>query len=113
MNDRRKSNRNGKEEYLREEVNGKRLDDWQDIRFALGSHSNRHNSGGTLDRLVGDGIAGVPPNVGFGTNNNQRYGIQLYQSGSTETYSKSSNDIRVVEYTFLFACLVWDCAIQI
>ena len=38
MNDRRKSSRTGKEEYFREEVNGKRsVDDWEDICFAVGN----------------------------------------------------------------------------
>ena len=53
--------------------------------FAVGSHSNRQNSGGTLYRLVADGIGDGPPNVGFGT---KRYGMKLYKSGSTEAYSK-------------------------
>ena len=92
MNDRRKSSRNGKEEYFREELNGKRLNDWEDICIAVGSHSNRQNSCGTLYRLVADGIGDGPPKVVFGTNNNQRYGIkefiELYRSGSTEAYSK-------------------------
>ena len=28
-------------------------------------------------------------NVGFGTNNNQRYGIELHRTGFPEAYSKS------------------------
>ena len=88
MNDQRKSSRNGKEEYFREDVNAKRLDDW-DVCSAVFSHSNRQNSGGTLYRLVADGIGDGPPKpVGFGTNNNQRHRIKLYRSGSTEAYSK-------------------------
>ena len=86
-NDRRKSSRNGKEEYFRKEVNGKRLDDWEDI-VCCWIHSNRQNSGGTHYRLVADGIGDGPPKVGFGTNNNQRYRIKLYRSGSTGAYSK-------------------------
>ena len=37
-----------------------------------------------LSQMVSDG----PPNVGFGTNNNQGYKIKLYRSCSTEAYSK-------------------------
>lgn len=62
MNDRRKSSGNGKEEYF-EEVNGKRLYDWEDIWYAVGSHS----------------IGGGPPTIDFGTNNSPRYGIKLYK----------------------------------
>ena len=83
MNDQSKSSRNGKEEYFREDVNAKRLDDREDICFAVGSHSNRQNSGGTLYRLVADGIGDEPPS----TNNNQRYRIRLNRSGTTEAYS--------------------------
>ena len=88
MNERRKSSRNGKEEHFREDVNAQGLDNWEDVCFAVGSHSNRQNSGGTLYRLVADGIGDGPPKVGFSTNNNQRYGIKLYRSGSTEAYSE-------------------------
>ena len=52
MNDQRKSSRNGKEGYFHKEVNGKCLDDGEDICFAVGSHSNQQNSGGTLYRVV-------------------------------------------------------------
>ena len=88
MNDRRKSSRNGKEEHFHEEVSGKRLDDWEDIGFAFGSHGNRQNSGGTLYRLIADGFGDGPPKACFSTNNNHRYGIKHYRRGSTETYSK-------------------------
>ena len=87
MNDQRKSSRNGKEEYFREDVNAKRLDDWN-VCSAVVSHSNRPNPGGTHYRLVADGIGDGPPKVGFGTNNNQRYRMKLYKSGSTQAYSK-------------------------
>ena len=85
-NDRRKSGRNGKEEYFCEEVNGKHLDD--KFFFAVGFHSNRQNSGGTFYRPVADGIGDGPPEVGFGTHKNRRNGIKFYRSGSTEVYSK-------------------------
>ena len=39
--------------------------------------------------------------------------MKLYRSGSTEAYSNSSKDVRVVEDTLLFARLVWDCGIRI
>ena len=55
------------------------------IGFAVVSHSNRQHSG---DRLVTDGISDGPPKVGFGNKKNQRYGIKLHRSGSTEAYSK-------------------------
>ena len=86
-NDRRKSSRNGKEEYFRKEVNGKRLDDWEDI-VCCWIHSNRQNSGGTFYRPVADGIGDGPPEVGFGTQKNRRNGIKFYRSGSTKAYSK-------------------------
>ena len=80
------------------------MDDWEDICFAVGSHSNRQNSGGTLYRLVADGIGDGPPKIGFGTNNSQRYGIKIYKSGSTEVCSKELKR-HWSSGRYLFVCL--------
>ena len=69
---------------FREEVNGKGLDDWEDVCLLLDPIVTGKIYS-TIYRVVADGIGDGPLNVGFGT---KRYGMKLYKNGSTEVYSK-------------------------